>query len=1127
MATQIAIDTNEIVIRYRQPYVSEALNRKSVSEYGGIQKGFRFTHVGAAANQIILAVDEQANVSAMNIKNADKQEFSVTWVRDSDLTVSTPQAAGWHHLFVDHGYVFGDETSPSMTWYSSAEVADPATPNPGMYIGSIEGVAAGQNVTNYASTYAISDGTILKRATASTDSGSRTRVRGDNEEPVFFTDFNSRCISPVDLTSAAQLGLTAKVMTADQTATDNMFGATNNLISYAPETADQSLIIWRRAADVNNRGTAQAASPTNEWLKDYSIPAHIPVSNDSALGSSKIRLFVRYKATRNNGLRFADPASNVWTVRLNLVAARNDNGDLNVTEILTEDVALLSSNSVVISSASITLGHTNNNYIWASIEADLPLVDEGGSPIRLSAGSLNVTVPDMIEGEAISIDRILVESDVRVAIDAVDGAQTLGPVPGRYAAIGLDSISGDSVLHPYSKGLAIARGGDIPVAQTSRVVYGPELTDHNVMVGLPLRMNDGTGVGINRLDDDFSLVMSDNLGSSFQPLENTFRQSNLIINAPGQYDTLSLINRLEANGSTVPDGLRAPQRAGLTVNNGNVVINSAKGSIDNALNASGTSPSHETGQLVSDGIILNGDVRFGDLIDGQYAAGWSSVRTYTPSLGDYSTDTDVSQSLYFEAVASKEDQHVMRYRSAKTLTDLAVGMNVLNKGLVDTYSAGNNYRFSDRTVRVLSLMVVDSGESDRLRIELPDSSVLESDTLDVPIAGLREPIRRQIIGQADLDSLKVSNHVSRSSLLNSSRSAAGIDFPNGLYGNAIHLTIDDSVQVDWTGEGFISMGVAFRADSYWEAGFINASNDYPLKGQFVPYADLNDGSPFKTTMDLFSTLVPNGVGLEFSHSISIRPFSETHGDRQIILSQSALLLDLGLPFHINSASFESPDDFDEPVSAWNNIGHYVDLFSATGAALNSGDAVDATHKFRYQILLDSDPVANYPDYPEHDVAAQYRQPNWRFTHSIKNNIGDTLIEGELRVNCYEHVLRDNNFQYPDGTPNYGALATVGEYRTAVLLSMRTTSVPLTAFNYPAASTVNANVANWSEAQTYLQNLTGEADRDFSISDDEYSQSFGSSICYDASFGAKSLSKHPIALTPKISAASIAYRVRSI
>ena len=76
------------------------------------------------------------------------------------------------------------------------------------------------------------------------------------------------------------------------------------------------------------------------------------------------------------------------------------------------------------------------------------------------------------------------------------------------------------------------------------------------------------------------------------------------IYAPGQYETRSLVSALTATNALVPDSLKAPFRAGLTIHNGNLFALRSSSNLSTEYESKNGSPSNMTGYLVAEGGVL-------------------------------------------------------------------------------------------------------------------------------------------------------------------------------------------------------------------------------------------------------------------------------------------------------------------------------------------------------------------------------------------------------------------------------------------------------------------------------------------------------------------------------------------
>lgn len=1137
MPVQIPIDVEDIVVRYRQPYVSEALNRKALAGEMGIQHGFTIATDTEQPNSVRLLPDVQLGTSAANLTNQANPEFSVTWIRNSELSFTMPTGTAWYHLFVNHGYELGQDTLPTLTWFSSAEVADSGVVKEGMYLGSAQAVTAGLFTQRVATTYTLSNGTVLKRATSSTSSGSRTRVRGENEEPVFYTDFNSRLMSPVDITQANKLALSAQIISLDQTSDVNTDLSPDLLVPFAPETNDSALMFWRRLRDGNNRSIGDAQSPS--YRKTYALPAYIPLLNTSISeqGGNRVRLFVRYRALRNDAARAIHDDPNIdsaWTIGLTYLVNKASHA-LNLDEVGGGGIiggvsaTTLPTQPFAIQSDKIALS-TTTGYVWKSIELSLPAFDQNGDKITLGGAAVTINLPDFHYGEALSIDRIMVESDVKPVVDPADGYQNLASnAIGRYAVIS-EGISSDTLLKPTSKGLAVVPGADaLPyVLNADRQYYAAELADNTTMIGLPLR-----DVEVNnrfeRADDDFSVTSSSNIEETYSKFENIFRQSSLVINAPGQYDTLPLINALEDSGATVPDALRAPQRAGLTVNNGNVVVRRAKGRLRPDFIGLSGSPSHETGLVVARSAVIEQDIRYGTLNDtGAVEATWSSVCYAQPSVCEVSPIFNAQAVFYYDpnritgpdSDLSGEHEHSHAVKAVTAITSLLSTAQVVLFPVQQGFlrPAVNNPTNRHLLTHV-SMLAADSGQRE-WTYESPTGTPIIN-TFDTPFIGLREEARYIGVGAARIQTLtaKQFTYMESPTLPHSAQTVvcAGFD-DDALISGANDLSCTDTLSgLGWFGVPRVKVGLSYTNNSIVDAGIFSPSERITVASQFID-ADGNDLEAtcplalVRGAIEATSVYDPTtriGCGVEVQNGLVIDPFSKLiTSDMQVDASDS--FVQIAIADAALSGSSAMGTSLNSTSKTAQNILFYLTPVRADGTDYASTDTIDAGTLFRYQYLSEN---GGY----------YYHSPVLILRHTIVSTEEQrTVLTGELRLDYYRSISILAGIADPstgeilsDGFPNANAL------RAFIVNALQSATIrlPFRGFNYFTDSSVEPKTLADAVADIRV-NLPSF---DPTIASERYKHLFSVAVAFDASFAATSLSLHPLVLSPLLLGCSFSYR----
>lgn len=1108
MATQLPISVDEIAIRYRQPYVSEALNRKAAAESGGIRKGFRLTLDGAAANNVVFKTDEQSGLSVMNVANSSDPEFMVTWIRDQDLSVIVPFAASWFHLFVDHGYTLNNETVPTITWYTSAEVLDGNVANPGMYIGSAFGVAEGAQITEIRTSFSLSDGSLLKRATASTSSGARTRVRGDNEEAVFYTDFNGRSMTPIDLKPDLPNRLTARIVTSKETTQLPVNGAALNILNnYSPESNDSMLLIWRRDVDTTN--LPNLAGDTIG--KRYAIPAHIPLrSVDTGDIPSTVRLFVRYSTLREDAQRFNDPSQ--WRIGLELASSRESR--MGASTVVGIDLYL--ANSTSISLAQANLENTNQAWRWAVVDVEIPREDATG-PVNIIGASVIIDVPNMRSQESIAIDRILVESDVAPLTEGADGHQTLSAsTVGRYSNYDLDHPT-DTVISPSKRGLALHPAGDMLTHNSSRTVYAIERAAHETSIGLPLRDEANPG----RLEvggEDFSILSSTNNAVDFGHLANLFRQSSLIINAPGMYETKGLIDALEAAGALVPEALRAPQKAGLTVNNGNVVVRKAEGQVRTNFSTGSAAPSHTTGAIFADRAYFNLDLRYGS-IDANGVITEGESRTYLAPM------SVASLSAYMGLAPTTYATHASMGTLALQEGPVTLGISspVTSHAVWDsTYYDANG--LSDYNRNGFGIMVGDSGQ-------------VESDALYI---GLKSPLLGATLGMTGISDIRITNHTYSS---NASRSTNGVGSTytadldsRSLFLGGTTIEFEDTVApVAFSGTPLVFTTETLLKQPKWQGGVLDNASVQHLRSQRLSHADASNLLMYQAaTISAASDLTYDGLGVEVRRAIRVDALSGLKrgnlSDSGLRIDPSASLVVLDFSARAGATIVEDIQDPDEQTDRLViNLYHYLRPLKADGSTYGVGENYEATSVFRFQVLRDPSSFAGFvPD----AATAWYSDPYIEFGHEVRalnssDGTENMRARGIKRHAFYEYMANVLGLATGYGagfTPVLNGVTAQDYVNAITVFSNRLVISPLSGLLYTNGLTDGeVYFKSASDMQDEIATALGDADYDLFLANDGQRHTLDVSICYDNSFGASSMALHPLSIVPRLYDLFTAYK----
>ena len=607
MATQISIDVDNLTIKYRQPYVSEALNRKAKAGFGGILRGFLPKKDPNVAQKLLLDVDEQTGDSVMNIVNQGSPEFSIAWTLSSSLSVSVPNNAGYFHLYIDHGYIFGQDTNPSMTWFSTAEVIDSTVTKNGMYIVSVNG----QDLDDIKTVFEISDTIALKRATASSYRGSRTRVQGYDENVLFQTDFSDWQYNPIDLNPERQNHCSMSVVPYNALP-DGLLGTnlgSSDMDKIDPETNSCVLLAWRAAGDDTNANVDFAF----DYKKRFVLPNIIPLNSQVSKQINqerKLKVAIRHCGNRNTGVRpVGETTTDKWHVRLNLsVVTKHILSDVTVG---TETYKQLRNPTNLVTDVEIPftpVGIGNDQYFpwsWAVGEISIPRHDGDFREFTIVGASVEIVVPNMRNDEFFAIDRLVIEGTNLALPDAFDSAHTVDN-GRRFGAIDGDNVSRDTLLSGTTRSFDITPLGSWNLSQGAAQSIALDRVLHSVNIGLPLRDQDNLGRLEGQYEETAIFPSETHSPEGYHHLRNLFRQSNVNIYSTGQYQTRDLIAQYNAAGGNAPSSLKAPFRAGLTVHSGNVFALQSSSSVESNLSTTAVGNDNLTGAVIAEGSLVSG-----------------------------------------------------------------------------------------------------------------------------------------------------------------------------------------------------------------------------------------------------------------------------------------------------------------------------------------------------------------------------------------------------------------------------------------------------------------------------------------------------------------------------------------
>jgi len=753
---------DEITIKWRQPYVSEALNRKAKADDGGIIRGYelKINPDVNAPNTVILDVDAQTGDSAMNIINSTDPEYAVAWVRDTALVLAVPNVAGYQHLFANHGYTEGSDTVPTLTWYSNAEITV-IDPPPGMYIGSVN-----IQIGNVKTFYSITGSLSFKRSTPSAFRGAKGRVDTYyDENTLLYTDFSDRRFVPIDDNPTVLNRVSASIVSREMLAGNNIttISPLTNIQTIYPETNRSVLLFWRTDADVTNRPAV------GNHEKRFILPYFVPCVSqwDSDADQRILRFAVRIAGFRNRNQRPANQSeTDKWRLAVNLTLGNVPlvtGPNIVPGQTVTTDTFLSHEqvNNYTLSSDEIDFEPLNSttdgfkDWGWQTGQVYLPNKDSQNNPISILGFSVSIIIPDMRNDEFLAIDRLVVEGENIALVDAFDSAHHLGGME-RYGSISASEITRSTELTPSVRALNLVPSNCWGLKVNGNTQFLSERIKHNVNIGLPLRDRDHIGRLEGYADDT---VFYDSEGSApiqFKEIRNLFKQSNVNIYAPGQYETRSLISALTATNALVPDSLKAPFRAGLTIHNGNLFALKSTSNLSTEYESQNGSPSNLTGYLVAEGGIL-ADAQYIERGTYDFDTG---VATPAPRLEVKSLMSDNFQSQISNVFAYLARHDTVGYFDG-TFRDgegiLLFKSEPLTSGLLNFYVDGlrsdgatqtgvsnqlSFFRYNNMVTLIGAPFQADTGLDEN-----------GSPAIDFPLIGIRVNTQKQVIASVPIESL--------------------------------------------------------------------------------------------------------------------------------------------------------------------------------------------------------------------------------------------------------------------------------------------------------------------------------------------------------------------------------------
>ena len=122
--TVLTIPDSEVTIKWRQPYVSEALNRKLSVVPRGVARGFILTGDPGNNDKVLLVVDPATGDSVVNGSGPAASgggTYFVTWRVLTSQTINIAADGNLHFLYFVPGYSLGVATAPKVIDYTEAE----------------------------------------------------------------------------------------------------------------------------------------------------------------------------------------------------------------------------------------------------------------------------------------------------------------------------------------------------------------------------------------------------------------------------------------------------------------------------------------------------------------------------------------------------------------------------------------------------------------------------------------------------------------------------------------------------------------------------------------------------------------------------------------------------------------------------------------------------------------------------------------------------------------------------------------------------------------------------------------------------------------------------------------------
>lgn len=380
--TVLTIPDTEVTLKWRQPYVSEALNRKLSVVPRGVSRGFVLTRDGANNDKVILAVDPATGDSAVNgsgTASSGGGDFFVTWRVLVDQSISIAVDGNLHFLCFVPGYTSGAATSPKVIDYTEAEYeAGVPSAAGGVLLGVVKAnsvaglIPSAQCLTGGMTNTSFAP--FVRETAASTAGGSHAQGGGE-EALALFCGFDSDTDRGlIEASAGALLRSNSSSISFDTTTF---------------ETGTASLKFVKGAAETTAAGPSMAT-----------LTKAIPVYRDTTSGRPrKIRIATRFKVDATWNL-IGVPGAAVTGTLVEFKAA--DGSSAMAGSSLTPTYALYAPTT----GAQVNNATKSTNWTWIVYELEVPDVI-GASPV-ISAGITLAFGEQVAANSTMWVDRVLV-----------------------------------------------------------------------------------------------------------------------------------------------------------------------------------------------------------------------------------------------------------------------------------------------------------------------------------------------------------------------------------------------------------------------------------------------------------------------------------------------------------------------------------------------------------------------------------------------------------------------------------------------------------------------------------------------------------------------------------------------